>query len=208
MQGKSKILLFVFTGIILVILSFYAGWKISQNKTNATYIQHYEMVRHIAELGVLEVSGLSKVDLGNEQTDDDNSILDILKATLFERQIKLEIPFVAKFGVKMTETKPIINSNPTEIEVILPPVVLLSYELHLDKMDAMSRKGLFVFENSDDYIDAERMLYKQNRALLENNVKYIKQSEDRISTLLNEYFSPSEKKVHVSFTSSTTSTSK
>ena len=199
MQTKSKWLLVLFTSIIGMSLTFYWGWKISQHRTNACYIENYQMVKNLSELGVLEVSGVSKVDLGNAEDPADNSVLNFLKAASLERRMKLEIPFVAKYGVTLTTQQPVIKNNEHDVEVYLPVVVLLSYELHLEKMDAMSRKGLSVFESTADYMEAERILYKQNRNLLESNLAYNKQSEERIRVLLGQYFSPSAKKVIVHF---------
>lgn len=199
MQTKSKWLLVLFMSIIGMSLTFYWGWKISQHRTNACYIENYQMVKNLSELGVLEVSGVSKVDLGNAVDPADNSVLNFLKAASLERRMKLEIPFVAKYGVTLTTQQPVIKNNEHDVEVYMPAIVLLSYELHLEKMDAMSRKGLSVFESTADYMEVERLLYKQNRHLLENNPSYHKQSEERIRLLLSQYFSPSEKKVIVYF---------
>jgi hypothetical protein len=113
--------------------------------------------------------------------------------------MKLEIPFVARFGILFNDEKPFIVNGKNFIEVTLPEVKLLRYELHLEKMDAMSRKGLSLFEDQADYLDAERVLYNTNRRLLEKDITYTQQAQQRIKDLLIGYFSPSGKKVIVNF---------
>lgn len=200
--------IFILVAIVFVIgVSFFGGWVLSKRHTNATYIFNYKTVRNIVETGFLEVNGVTKIDMGNEPNKDDNSVLNFLKATSLARQMKLEIPFVARFGILFNDEKPFIVNGKNYIEVSLPAVKLLSYELHLEKMDAMSRKGLSLFEFQADYLDAERVLYNTNRRLLEKDLTYVQQAQQRIKDLLVGYFSPSGKKVIVNFSAATTKVS-
>lgn len=191
----------------MIGVSFFGGWVLSKHHTHSTYIFNYKTVRNIVETGFLEVNGVTKIDMGNEPNKDDNSVLNFLKATSLARQMKLEIPFVARFGILFNDEKPFIVNGKNYIEVSLPAVKLLSYELHLEKMDAMSRKGLSLFEFQADYLDAERVLYNTNRRLLEKDLTYVQQAQQRIKDLLVGYFSPSGKKVIVNFSAATTQVS-
>lgn len=192
--------IFILIAVVFVIgISFYGGWVLSKRHTHAAYIFNYKTVRNIVETGFLEVNGVAKIDMGNEPNKDDNSVLNFLKATSLARHMKLEIPFVARFGILFNDEKPFIVKGKNFIEVTLPEVKLLRYELHLEKMDAMSRKGLSLFEFQADYLDAERVLYNTNRRLLEKDITYTQQAQQRIKDLLIGYFSPSGKKVIVNF---------
>lgn len=200
--------IFILIAIVFVIgVSFFGGWVLSKHHTHSTYIFNYKTVRNIVETGFLEVNGVTKIDMGNEPNKDDNSVLNFLKATSLARQMKLEIPFVARFGILFNDEKPFIVNGKNYIEVSLPAVKLLSYELHLEKMDAMSRKGLSLFEFQADYLDAERVFYNTNRQLLEKDLTYVQQAQQRIKDLLVGYFSPSGKKVIVNFSAATTQVS-
>lgn len=200
--------IFILIAVLFVIVfSFFGGWVLSKRHTNATYIFNDKTVRNIVETGFLEVNGIAKIDMGNEPNKDDNSVLNFLKATSLARQMKLEIPFVARFGILFNDEKNFIVNGKNYIEVTLPAVKLLRYELHLEKMDAMSRKGLSLFEFQADYLNAERVLYNTNRRLLEKDLTYVQQAQQRIKDLLVGYFSPSGKKVIVNFSAATTKVS-
>ena len=197
--------IFIIIAVVFVIsVSFFGGWVLSKHHTDSGYIFNEKTVRNIAEMGFLEVKGVTKIDLGNEpDKKEDNSALNFLKATSLARNIKLDIPYMARFGVLFNDEKPFIVNGKNNIEVNLPAVKMISYELHLEKMDAMSRKGLFLFEFQDDYLEAEKVLYTTNRRLLEKDITYVQQAQQRIKDLLVGYFSPSGKKVIVNFSTET-----
>jgi hypothetical protein len=115
--------------------------------------------------------------------------------------IKIEIPYVAKYGVSMNNQDVAVRENTKDnsIQIVLPMVQLLSYELRLDQSDASSKRGLLIFENDDDFIRASRKLYAENRKMLETNPEFIKKSEEQLVKLMQNYFAPTGKHVEVKF---------
>jgi hypothetical protein len=91
------------------------------------------------------------------------------------------------------------NTKDNSIQIVLPMVQLLSYELRLDQSDASSKRGLLIFENDDDFIRASRKLYAENRKMLETNPEFIKKSEEQLVKLMQNYFAPTGKHVEVKF---------
>ena len=184
----------IFTSLFALLLGgagFYVGYISSKNKTEQKFIQNYESVKNIAELGSLEVRGVSKSE--TKSNTEDNTIVDVFEKTFFEKMIKIEIPYVAKYGVSMNNQDVAVRENTKDnsIQIVLPMVQLLSYELRLDQSDASSKRGLLIFENDDDFIRASRKLYAENRKMLETNPEFIKKSEEQLVKLMQNYFAPS-----------------
>jgi hypothetical protein len=192
----------IFTSLFALLLGgagFYVGYISSKNKTEQKFIQNYESVKNIAELGSLEVRGVSKSE--TKSNTEDNTIVDVFEKTFFEKMKKIEIPYVAKYGVSMNNQDVAVRENTKDnsIQIVLPMVQLLSYELRLDQSDASSKRGLLIFENDDDFIRASRKLYAENRKMLETNPEFIKKSEEQLVKLMQNYFAPTGKHVEVKF---------
>jgi hypothetical protein len=84
----------IFTSLFALLLGgagFYVGYISSKNKTEQKFIQNYESVKNIAELGSLEVRGVSKSE--TKSNTEDNTIVDVFEKTFFEKMIKIEILF-------------------------------------------------------------------------------------------------------------------
>ena len=102
----------IFTSLFALLLGgagFYVGYISSKNKTEQKFIQNYESVKNIAELGSLEVRGVSKSE--TKSNTEDNTIVDVFEKTFFEKMIKIEIPYVAKYGVSMNNQDVAVREN-------------------------------------------------------------------------------------------------
>jgi hypothetical protein len=63
-------------------------------------------------------------------------------------------------------------------------------ELHMDRMETTSRKGLLVFEE-DEYFNAfQKKLYTDTKNQLATNSSYLQQSTKRIEQILTQYYQP------------------
>lgn len=199
MTLKNKLLLVAIIALLAAGGAFYFGYTYSKSKTESKFIHNYESVEKIAELGALEVRGVAKHE--SKQNSSDNSVMDVFEKTLFEKIIKVEIPYAAKYGVSFTDQDIAVREDKDQktIFITLPLVKLLSYELRLDKADANSERGLLIFENDTDYLKASQTLYTVSRKNMENNTAYMKQAEEQIVTLLKKYMEPSGKIIEVKF---------
>ena len=197
MNTKFIIITAICFSILLAALGFYFGYTSSRNNTEEKFIHNYEIIKNIAEMGSLEVRGVSKSE--TKLNSNENTIVDVFEKTFFEKMIKIEIPYVAKYGVSLTNQEIAIREDKTTIFVTLPLVQLLSYELRLDQSDATSKRGLLIFENDNDYLDASKKLYIESRKSLETNTTFMKQSEEQLVKLIKTYLVPTGKNVEVHF---------
>jgi len=201
METKSKVILFlsVIIAVGLAATGYYLGYTHSKNSTEQKFIHNYTSIKNIAEFGSLEVRGIAKSE--EKTNSSDNSVIDIFEKTFFEKMIKVEIPYIAKYGVSMNNQEIGIREDEKlkTVYVILPLVQLLSYELVLNQSDASSRRGLMVFQNDEDYLNASKKLYVSSRESLEHNQVFIKQSEEQLVKLIKTYLAPTGKIVEVHF---------
>ena len=188
MNNKIKF----FSWLILILATLYLGYNLgklsSKPKEHTDLTQNYAFVRAIAELASLEVSGTTSLKSSNVAND--GSWSDELKRVFIERTVRLTVPFTAKYGVNMKDSSLRIERTDSTLKVYLPPPKLLSYEIHLDRLEASNEKGWFQFENEETYPQFQKKLYNQSRSLLENNQNYLKQSRDKICEIMAKYFAP------------------
>jgi hypothetical protein len=81
-----------------------------------------------------------------------------------------------------------IERKDSLVTIYLAPPKLLSYELHMDRIETNSRKGFFISPSDDRYTEIERKLYIQSRAQLEQNTLMLNQSRDKVCGILQQYF--------------------
>lgn len=67
----------------------------------STFIQHYEIVKDIAELGALEVDGVAKYK--SHECKEATTWSALINNIAFEKTVALDIPYIAKFGSKIKE---------------------------------------------------------------------------------------------------------
>jgi hypothetical protein len=188
MNNKIKF----FSWLIVILATLYLGYNLgkigSKPKEHTDLTQNYAFVKTIAELASLEVSGSTTLKSSNVAND--GSWTDELKRVFVERTVRLSVPFTAKYGVNMKDSSLRIVRTDSTLKVYLPPPKLLSYEIHLDRLEASNEKGWFQFENEETYPQFQKKLYNQSRAQLENNQQYLRQSRDKICEIVAKYFAP------------------
>jgi hypothetical protein len=177
---------------ILILAALYLGYnigKLVEKKNDHTDLtQNYSFVRTIAELASLEVTGITT--LTNSNIKNDGSWSDAFRRLLIERTVRLSVPYTAKYGVNLNDSSLRIIRTDSTLKVYLPPPKLVSYEIHLDRLEASNEKGWFQFENEETYPLFQKRLYTESRAQLENNPQYLKQSRDKICDIISKYFAP------------------
>lgn len=180
----------------LAVLAYFLGKK-NGNKTIESIAMNNVLIQEIAELSSLEVQGTASIKSSNIVND--GSFTDELRKLFLERTLNISVPYVAKYGVDLEKQNITIQEEKKAVYIVLPTPKLLSYELRLDKADAMSRKGFFESGSDENYNSVEKKLYSQSRAQLEKNSNYVQQSKDKIRKIIESYYAPMNYKVDLVF---------
>lgn len=187
---------FLILTVIIALLAYFLGKKNSAKTIDSIAMNHV-LIQEIAELSSLEVQGNASIKSTNIVND--GSITDQFKKLFMERTLNITVPYVAKYGINLQQQNITIEEKNKQVYIVLPNPKLLSYELRLDKADAMSRKGLLETSNEESYNKIMQKLYAQSKAQLEKNDTYKQQSKDKIRKLLQSYYAPMNMKVDISF---------
>ena len=175
--------------VLLVALAFYfLGKKSGASNTKISMVENVEMIKQIAELGALDVTGNVKLKISNKE--DSDGTLAKFKNYFSENTLLVTLPYEAKFGVDMSNQKLNINTKASTVVVTLPHCKLLSLQLKMDRMETMSQTGLFMNATMDDLVKAQKKLYAQALVNIEQNPQYIKMAEKHITEILSNYYKP------------------
>lgn len=178
-------------------MAYFLGRK-SGNKTIDSIAVNVAFVQEVAELSSLEAQGSASIKTTNIVND--GSITDEFRKLFLERTVNITIPYIAKYGVDLGNQQINIEEKNKQVFIVIPTPQLLSYELRLDRADAITKKGLLENANETLYGTIQKKLYAESRAQLENNPVYIQQSKDKIRKILESYYAPMNYRVSVSFT--------
>lgn len=171
-----------------ILIGFQLG-KFFTNQSNKTQLtENYSFVKDIAELASIEVAGTTTLNSSNVAND--GSFTDELKRLFMEKTVRLSAPYTAKYGVDLGNKRLRIERSDSVLKVYLPPPKLLSYELHLNRLEATNQKGWFQFSNDEMYNAFQRKMYTESRSQLETNERYLNQSRDKICMIIQKYFVP------------------
>jgi hypothetical protein len=186
---------------IAILLLLFAVYKVAfewgKDAGKSTFIQHYEIVKDIAELGALEVDGVAKYKVTNKEEATTWSAL--INNIAFEKTVALDIPYIAKFGIDLNKDTFNITNREKSITVRLPEPILLSLEMKLDKVGNMQKSGLLVAEDSELYLKAQKELYLKTRTELEQSADKKERAKASLRKIFTKYFAPAGKEVVVVF---------
>lgn len=177
---------------------YYIGKKNGTTEIRSTVINNQQLVQQIAELSSLEVSGSTSVTLSN--AGDNSNWWENFKDYLAENTLHVAVPYHAKFGVNMKQGKVTISENDTAIILKFPAIMMLSFQLDLDKLETMNQTGLFSRTTIADMKQAEQQLYVSAKAQLENNAVYKEKAKQHIADIFTSYYKPLGYKVICNFT--------
>jgi hypothetical protein len=194
MKNNSVIILL----ILLVAVAFYfLGKKNGKTDAAVTLVQNVAIVKQIAELGALQVSGTSNIKISNRG--DEQGTWDKFKNYFAENTLQVNVPYDAKFGVDLSNQKLNIDTKEATINITLPHCKLLSMQLKLDQMETMAQTGVFASASMNDLVKAQKKLYAAASSQLENDQRYIKLAEQHISDVFTNYYKPLGYKVNCIF---------
>ncbi len=175
--------------LILIALAFYfLGKKNGESNTKISLVENVEMIKQIAELGALNVTGNVRLKISNKE--DNDGTWSKFKNYFAENTLLVTLPYEAKFGVDMSNQKLNIDTKAATVLITLPRSKLLSLQLKMDRMETMSQTGIFMNASMDDLVNAQKKLYTQALLNIENNPEYIKLAEKHINEILTNYYKP------------------
>ncbi len=181
-----KYLFYIIIILLVLLAGYFIGGKLKENEIQKTVLQSYGYVKEIAELATIEVSG--NTNLNTTNVSEDAGIINSIRKTLFEKSVKISVPYIAKYGIDMKDKKLRIERTDSVVSIYLPLPKLLSYELQLDKLNVTNKKGWFMPSDEEIYTKVEQQLYLQGRQQLENNQVYLNECKHKIDELLSSYF--------------------
>lgn len=185
--------------IAIGIIAYTVGKRSGRDETRTELIQNYAFVKEIAELASLEVGGTTTFKSTNIGKDD-AGILGTIKKGLFENSVSLTVPFTAKYGVDLSrDSVRMLREGDSVLRLQLPTPKLLSYELHLDRIDAQQRSGLFYFENQPLRETLYKKLYANSRAEMVSNQTYLSRTQNQICAVLQGYYRAAKMRVECEF---------
>ena len=184
--------------VAAVALAFYfLGKKNGAGQTKTDIVQNVAIVKEIAELASLEVSGTTKIKISNKG---ENTVFwDKVKNYFAETTLQVSVPYEAKYGVDMRNQEMDVDTKAGTATIYLPAVKMLSMQLRLDKMESMQQTGIFSSVSIDAFVKAQKEMYAAANTTLENNAAYIKLAQDNIRNTLSRYYEPLGYKVNIVF---------
>lgn len=172
----------------IAIVAYTIGKSMGEKSHQTTLINNYSFVKNIIELAGLEVSGNSTYTSSN--VDSDGGFWKGVQSFFIEKSASVSIPYTAKYGVQLKETDLKIERQDSVVLVSIPTTQLLSFELHLDRLQTTNKKGLLIFEDDEFYNAMQKKLYANARQQLSGNSAYLQQSKLRIEKILQGYYTP------------------
>jgi Protein of unknown function (DUF4230) len=189
--------LLVFLVLLVAGAFYFLGKKNGASNATVTMVENVEMIKQIAELSALNVSGNLNLKVSNKG--EESGTWDKFKNYFAENTLQVNLPYDAKYGVDMSSQKMTIDTKAGTATITLPHCKLMSLQVKMDKMETMTQTGLFASASMDDLVKAQKQLYVQALQKLENDANYIKLSEQHITEIINNYYKPLGYKVNCVF---------
>lgn len=183
MKSTSLVILLL---IGLCTAMYFLGKKSGTTEINATILNNTQLVKQIAELSSLEVTGATTAKLTN--VENESGIWNNLKNYFTENTLQVTIPYIAKYGVDVSKADIAINKNDTAIVITLPACKMLSLQLVLDKIETMNQTGLFATTTIADMKRAEQQLYTACSSQLSNNTSLLEKAKLHITEIYNQCY--------------------
>ena len=198
MQSRLSSFSVIVIIIIVGLLAYFLGKK-SASKTIDSIAMNQLLIQQIAELSSLEVRGNTSIKSTN--ITNDGSLSDTFKKFFNERTLNITVPFIAKYGIDLSQQNIHIEEKNKKVYIVLPEPEMLSYELRMDKADAISKKGILETSNKEAYNTVMHKLYTQSREQMASNTTYMEQSKEKIRSIIADYYQPMNFEVDIKFSS-------
>jgi len=183
---RTPVLLFL---TLLVAVAFYfLGKKNGASDIKISMVENVEMIKQIAELAALDVTGNVKLKISNKG--DESGAWSKFKNYFSENTLLVTLPYEAKFGVDMSNQKMNIDTKASTATIYLPHCKLMSFQLKMDRMETMAQTGIFTSASMDDLVKAQKQLYTQALQKIEKDAAYISMAEKHIEEIMTNYYKP------------------
>ncbi len=166
---------------------YFLGKKNGSTQIKSTIINNAQLVKQIAELSSLEVTGTTTARISN--AGNISGVWNNFKNYFIENTLQVTIPYTAKYGVDVSKSAFNINHTDSAIVINLPPCKMLSLELKLDRMETMNQTGLFARTTVADMKLAEQQLYTAASRQLGNDTMLLEKAKKHITEIYNQYYS-------------------
>ena len=174
--------------LALAIAFFFWGRSRGREEGKVEIANNIAIVKEIAEMSALSVTGHSTVKVSNKEAE--SSMYGQLKNAFTENTLNVTIPYEAKFGVDLKTQDIRMDAESKKVTIYLPEVKLLSMQLKLDSVDAITKTGLLATSTIDQYVKVQRKLYNETKKSLENNTQYYRMAENHITAIMQRYYGP------------------
>lgn len=195
MRGRT--LIYVLMAVLLAALIFWWGRRQGREQGKVALTNNVAIVKEIAELAALNVTGSSTIKVSNRAPD--NTVFGQLRNAFTENTLNVTIPYEAKFGVQMQQQDVRINTSQKTVTIYLPAVEMLSMQLKLDNVDAITRTGILSTTTVDQYVKVQQKLYSETEKSLRQNPQYAAMAREHITQILRRYYAPLGYEVNVVF---------
>lgn len=195
MHVNNKLIIFVLG--LLAVAFYFLGKKNGSNNTRTNVVNNMAIIKEIAELGALSVTGNTSVKTSNKE--EDGGMYSQLKNFFTEETINISVPYEAKYGIDMSQQEVKIDTKAGTVTIYLPQVKLLSLQLRLNNLEAISKTGLLNTISLDDFVKVEKTLYNAALSELENNANNKALAQNHIRFILEKYYAPVGLKVECVF---------
>ena len=185
MQRNSVL---IFLALLVAVAFYFLGKKNGASDTKISMVENVEMIKQIAELAALDVTGSIKLKISNKG--DESGTWSKLKNYLTENTLLVTLPYEAKFGVDMSNQKMNIDTKAGTATIYLPHCKLMSFQLKMDRMETMTQTGVFTSSSMDDLVKAQKQLYAQALQKVEKDPAYISMAEKHITEIMTDYYKP------------------
>lgn len=194
---RSPLLIIVLL-MALCAAMYFLGKKSGTTQVKAAIINNTQLVKQIAELSSLEITGNTTAKITNVAGE--SGIWNNLKNYFAENTLQVSIPYIAKYGVDVSKADVKINKTDTALVIKLPAVKMLSLQLVLDRMETMNQTGVFATTTIADMKMAEQQLYSSAQKDLSTNAVLLEKAKLHITEIYNDYYKPLGYKVVCTFT--------
>ena len=193
---RNTLLIVVLT-LMLCIAVYFLGRKNGSVDTKINMVQNVEMVKQIAELSALSVTGTTSAKMTN--TNENAGFWGKFKNSLVENTLLVTLPYEAKYGVDLSNQKMKVDTKQQTAIIYLPKCTLLSLQLKLDQLETMNQTGLFTTTTIGDLTKVQKQMYQQAMQSMSNNAQHIREAELHIQSVFAKYYEPMGYKVECIF---------
>lgn len=178
----------IFLIVVVLALAYFLGRNHGASNIKESVLNQVELITEIAELSTLEAKGITQIKVTNAP--ENATYWNRFKNYFTENTLQVQIPFEAKYGVKIDSNLVSIKVKKNVVHLNFPPVTLLSFQLQMDKIETMNQTGVFAQTTITDLRNAQKQMYQSAVANLSNAENLKQKAKEKIVKIFTQYFKP------------------